>query len=94
MKMHEFVVGQAYHATGCLNPRDRRFVVAIGREGSRVQFAFVDDLASADAKPLTGFDREFLQVQDKTGNKYNVSAAVPVSMSESAEVLSILNQRD
>lgn len=88
-----FEIGQAYHATGCVNPMDRRFVVAIGREGSHVQFAFVDDLASANVRPLSGFDREFLKVEDKSGTQYNVSAAVPVSMAESAEVLAILNRR-
>lgn len=87
MNMQEFVVGQAYHATGCVNPGDRRFVVAIGREGSRVQFAFVDDLAIANVHPLSGFDREFLKVEDKSGTARQLG----VILANHGEVARILN---
>lgn len=80
-------IGGVYYATPALEGGRKRIVAVIGREGSAVQLAFLDELACARAIEMHG--REVAHVETGSG-QYTVSAAIPVAASDAAIVQDIL----
>ena len=88
----QFVIGHAYYATPAITGARQRIVIPIGRCGSEIQFAFIDDLANAHVEPIEGVDREFVQLVPGDGHVYGCSCAAEVPASESARVMAIINR--
>lgn len=86
-----FELGHAYYATPAITGARQRIVIPIGRAGSEIQFAFIDDLANANVEPIEGVDREFVQIVPGDGQVYGCSCAAEVPASESARVMAIIN---
>ena len=80
-------IGGVYYATPALEGAKKRIVAVIGRQGSAVQFAFLDELAVGKAIELHG--REVVSVDTDCG-MYTVSAAVPANAGDAAIVQDIL----
>lgn len=80
-------IGGVYYATPAFEGAKKRIVAVIGRQGSAVQLAFLDELAVGKAIELHG--REVATVDTDIG-MYTVSAAVPVAASDAAIVQDIL----
>lgn len=87
--MRQFEIGRAYYATPAMPGAPQRIVIPIGREGSAIQFAFVDALANTHAEAF-GADREVVQLFPGDGRVYTSSCACLVPASESARVLDLI----
>ena len=94
MANSRFELGHVYWATPVHKELPRRVVVMIGRENRSVQFAFVDDLRSADVGlyGYIGLDREFCKIQGRD-NEYNCSSACELPAAEAAEIFKALDAR-
>ena len=89
-----FQLGHVYWATPVHKKLSRRVVIMIGRGYHSVQFAFVDDLRSADVQMFgrAGFDREFCKIRSKD-HDYNCSSACELPAAEAAEIYEAINSR-
>lgn len=82
--------GGVYYATPALEGAKKRIVAVIGREGSTVQLAFLDELAVGRMEQMHG--REIVAVDTEIG-RYTISAALPVPASDAAIVQDILKYK-
>lgn len=87
---NRFEIGHAYYASPAIEGARQRIVIPIGRSGSEIQFAFIDDLSNANVEPIAGVEREFVRMLTGEGLVYGCSCASEVPASESARVLSII----
>ena len=83
-----FEIGQVYIATAALQGQRQRLAVVIGRMGSTVQLAFVNELATAKVHSF-GEDREYGSSKTEYGN-YNISSAAKASADEAAYMHGLL----
>jgi hypothetical protein len=90
----KFQFGHVYWATPVHKELPKRVVIVIGRENRSVQFAFVDDLRSADVDFLNcmGFGREFCKIRAKD-HDYNCSCACELPAAQAAEIYAAINSR-
>ncbi|MBR2921510.1 MAG: hypothetical protein IKC27_09180 [Kiritimatiellae bacterium] len=80
-------IGGVYYATPALEGAKKRIVAVIGRQGSAVQLAFLNELAVGKAVELHG--REVATVDTDSG-VYTVSGAVAANAGDAAIVQDIL----
>ena len=80
-------IGGVYYATPALEGAKKRIVAVIGRQGSAVQLAFLNELAVGKAVDMHG--REVATVDTDLG-MYTVSGAVPANAGDAAIVQDIL----
>lgn len=80
-------IGGVYYATPALEGAKKRIVAVIGRQGSAVQLAFLNELAVGKAVEMHG--REVATVETDLG-MYTVSGAVPANAGDAAIVQDIL----
>lgn len=94
MSSDKFEFGKVYWATPVHREQPRRVVIMIGRNQHTVQFAFVEDLASADVDQMIceGVGREFCRIRDRD-NDYNCSCACEVPAADAALVYSAILSR-
>ena len=94
MIIDKFQFGHVYWATPVHRELERRIVIVIGREGRTVQFAFVDNLCSADVDFLGKWfsGREFCKLRDRD-HDYNCSCASEVPAAQAAEIYAAINSR-
>jgi len=94
MTNDKFQFGHVYWATPVHKELPKRVVIVIGRENRSVQFAFVDDLRSADVDFLNcmGFGREFCKIRAKD-HDYNCSCACELPAAQAAEIYAAINSR-
>ena len=86
---NQFRIGACYVATPAMPEQQQRLVIPIGRQGAKMQIAFVDSLEMADVG-VGGFcDREYAKVMMYDGT-YTFSSACEVSAGEYAKVREIL----
>lgn len=90
MTYDQFEIGRAYYATPALPGARQRIVIPIGREGSDIQFAFVDALANTTSESVSSVCREFVRLDIGDGHIYSCSCACSVPASESAKVLDLI----
>ena len=88
MFSRSFKIGSVYHATPALVGQ-RRLAALIGRDGTSLQYAFVDELSCGMVEIVC--DRETAQLETEIGT-YNVSAAVPANANETAIINSLLQR--
>lgn len=91
----KFQLGHVYWATPIHKELPRRVVIMIGRERRTVQFAFVDDLRSANVDMLTEWfaDREFCRIRGRD-HDYNCSSACELPAAQAAEIYAAINSRE
>ena len=94
MTSNKFQFGHVYWATPEHRELERRIVIMIGREGQMVQFAFVDDLCSADVDMLCYHfaGREFCKLHDRD-HDYNCSSVCELPAAQAAEIYAAINSR-
>ena len=80
-------IGGVYYATPALEGAKKRIVAVIGRQGSAVQLAFLNELAVGKAVEMRG--REVATVDTDLG-MYTVSGAVQANAGDAAIVQDIL----
>ena len=80
-------IGGVYYATPALEGGKKRIVAVIGRQGSAIQLAFLDELAVGKAVEMHG--REVVSVHTDSG-MYTVSGAIPANAGDAAIVQDIL----
>ena len=90
----KFQFGHVYWATPEHRELERRIVIMIGREGQMVQFAFVDDLCSADVDFLGKWfsGREFCKLRDRD-HTYNCSSVCELPAAQAAAIYAAINSR-
>ena len=89
--MEQFVKGMAYEAIPALKGAKRRLVVCVGRDGSRVQLAWTNDLTVEDTQMCV--DREIVQSR-RPDCVYVVSSAVPLDIQVAAPILDLVCRRE
>ena len=85
--MSMFVKGRAYEAIPALEGARRRMVVCVGRNGRRIQLAWIGDLTVEDAKMCEA--REIVQPKRPDG-VYTVSSAAPLDIQTAAHVIDLI----
>lgn len=89
MPSRSFEVGHVYYATPAIVGQPKRLASLIGRDGSHLQFAFVDELVGGTVEIF--FNRETARIKTAIGS-YNVSAAIMANASETAVINSLLQR--
>lgn len=85
-----FQVGEVYIATPAIQGQPRKLAAIIGREGSMLQVAFVDELVVGESKMYDG--RDFASLETRIG-RYNISACVKAAAKDAAIVNDILKSQ-
>ena len=67
---------------------ERRVAVVVGRQGSRIQFAWVDGLSVA---LVEDFNREWCQAE-QGGQQFTISCAQKIDAYSTAEVMQIVSK--
>lgn len=89
MTIDQFRIGAVYVATPALEGQRQRLVIPIGRQGSTMQIAFVDNLATVHVTVDTLCGREYARGNHVDGH-YAFSSACEAPASDTARVLDIL----
>jgi len=89
--MSMFVKGRAYEAIPALEGARRRMVVCVGRNGRRIQLAWIGDLTVEDAQMCEA--REIVQPKRPDG-VYTVSSAAPLDIQTAAPILDLVRRRE
>lgn len=89
-----FEFGKVYWATPVFHGAPKRCVIMIGRSQGSIQFAFVEDLSSADVDQMidAGIGREFCRIRGRE-HDYNCSCAAEVPAADAAMVYSAILSR-
>lgn len=94
MTCDKFQFGHVYFATPVHRELPKRVVIVIGRDKDSVQFAFVDDLRSADIDMLSckSLGREFCKIRTQDYD-YNCSCAYELPAVQAAEIYAAITSR-
>ena len=84
---YQFIEGKTYEAIPMLKGAKRRLVACVGRDGGRVNLAWVDDVSTEETEACTG--REILRPVRPDG-MYFISAAAPLEIKSAAIVVELL----
>lgn len=87
----EFSEGKTYEAIPTLRGARHRLIACVGRVGSRIQFAWAEDL-SVERAQVFDADREIVKACRPDGD-YIVSAATPVDAQAGLVLMDLIGNR-